>query len=246
MGILSTSVVSMKIVMGTGEVLNLSETNNRELFRCCQLAIGSLGIIVELTIRVQQSFDLLENNSQVDFSSFLKMETLKPALQKNKYLKLWCLPYKPYIARLWVQNEEKRSPKYDTLFNRIHHYLDRDFLTPYVFMPLLNTIIEMHKFSPKLYFFATFYRIVGPLFASSKNVNSAFILSSYILTLNFFFFFKSYLEKVLKSCILVIYLFMWNQNIAFRSKRLLIIWSKFRNWLRKRSFAPHYQQRFVS
>ncbi|MFF5213665.1 D-arabinono-1,4-lactone oxidase [Micromonospora sp. NPDC000442] len=57
-GNLSTQVSEMRLVTGTGEVLDVSATSNSDLLPAAQLSLGVLGVVTQLTLDLQPRYDL--------------------------------------------------------------------------------------------------------------------------------------------------------------------------------------------
>lgn len=58
LGSISTQVTALRLVTGTGEILNCSESENRDLFKAAQVSLGALGIITEVTLRCLPRYKL--------------------------------------------------------------------------------------------------------------------------------------------------------------------------------------------
>ena len=59
-GCLSTAVVSLQLLTPGGEIVELSEATDAELFRLAAVHLGALGIVTEVTLRVQPTFDVAQ------------------------------------------------------------------------------------------------------------------------------------------------------------------------------------------
>lgn len=57
-GGIATQVVAMELVVGTGEVLRCSATENAELFSAARVGLGALGIITAVTLQCVDAFTL--------------------------------------------------------------------------------------------------------------------------------------------------------------------------------------------
>ncbi len=57
-GTLATQIISITIALPTGELVEVSETNNRDLFKAAQISLGALGIITRYKLKVVKAFKL--------------------------------------------------------------------------------------------------------------------------------------------------------------------------------------------
>ncbi|MFB9854752.1 D-arabinono-1,4-lactone oxidase [Micromonospora andamanensis] len=57
-GNLSTQVAEVRLVSGTGEVVDVSATSNSELLPAARLSLGVLGVVTQLTLELQPRYDL--------------------------------------------------------------------------------------------------------------------------------------------------------------------------------------------
>ncbi|MDG4795838.1 D-arabinono-1,4-lactone oxidase [Micromonospora sp. WMMD1082] len=57
-GNLSTQVAELRLVTGTGEVLDVSATRNTDLLPAARLSLGALGVVTQLTLDVQPRYEL--------------------------------------------------------------------------------------------------------------------------------------------------------------------------------------------
>lgn len=64
---ISNQAVGLKLIVGTGDVIECSETENAEIFKAALVAFGSLGIITEATVQCVPAYKLHEKNWAVPF-----------------------------------------------------------------------------------------------------------------------------------------------------------------------------------
>jgi FAD-linked oxidoreductase len=57
-GTLATQIFSITIALPTGELIEVSENQNRELFKAAQISLGALGIITRYKLKVVKAFNL--------------------------------------------------------------------------------------------------------------------------------------------------------------------------------------------
>ena len=88
LGNLSSSIVGMKLVTGTGDLLTIKESDG-DLLNAARVSIGTLGIITEVTIEVVSLYDLDHNTYFCKFDDVIdKIDTLN---QENERFLIWWL-----------------------------------------------------------------------------------------------------------------------------------------------------------
>ncbi|MCB0637173.1 MAG: FAD-binding protein [Lewinella sp.] len=70
-GIIPTQVIGLRLVNGQGEVVNCSATENPDLFKAAQVALGALGVITEVTLQCVPAYRLLLENRQEKVAAVL-------------------------------------------------------------------------------------------------------------------------------------------------------------------------------
>ena len=66
-GSIATRVTALKIVVADGLLKECSETQNADLFRAALCSIGALGIIVEVTLKLERRFSIKQSYAWVSF-----------------------------------------------------------------------------------------------------------------------------------------------------------------------------------
>jgi L-gulonolactone oxidase len=89
--ILASSATHLRLVDGLGEVHELDESHEPELFSAARVHLGSLGVVTEVTFQCVDAFDLEERLELIDFDTVLA--DLDRIVDDNDYVKLWWLPY---------------------------------------------------------------------------------------------------------------------------------------------------------
>ncbi|PYS17747.1 MAG: hypothetical protein DMG11_34425 [Acidobacteria bacterium] len=88
LGNISSSIVGMKLVTGTGDLLTIKESDG-DLLDAARVSIGTLGIITEVTIEVVPLYDLDHNTYFCKFDDVIdKIDTLN---QENERFLIWWL-----------------------------------------------------------------------------------------------------------------------------------------------------------
>lgn len=94
LGSLSTQVVGLTLVSGTGELVRCSEQQHRELFKAAQLSLGALGIIVSVTLQLVPAFRLAYTWRRKPLARAL--ERLEAERDANRNFELYWFPYSPW------------------------------------------------------------------------------------------------------------------------------------------------------
>ncbi len=88
-GNLATLVIAMRLVSGTGDIVALHEGDSR--LEGARVNLGALGVVTELTLRVEPRFSLAEQTVPMGFEAAL---AAFPAYARDhEYAKLWWLPH---------------------------------------------------------------------------------------------------------------------------------------------------------
>jgi len=90
-GNISTQVIGLTVVDGTGEVHDVTEKSHPDLFRALQISLGSLGIIVQVTLRLRPSYKLRYESSRIPLSSCL--DRLDELTGANRNFEFYWFPY---------------------------------------------------------------------------------------------------------------------------------------------------------
>lgn len=127
-GILSASILELKITLANGKTEMCSPTKNVDLFRAALISLGALGIIVEITFQARPAFTLAwQQVVNTDLSMFNSWN--KDLWTQTEFVRVWWFPY-TRRAVVWTAEEtsepENPPPKsyYDAwLGYQIYHNL---------------------------------------------------------------------------------------------------------------------------
>lgn len=141
-GLVSSQVVSLKLVNGMGEVVSCSETEKPELFRAACLSLGKIGIIVEVTIRAVPAFQIKSCQEVINFDTLV--DNFDSIWTSDEFIRVWWFPYTKKCI-LWRASKttepisEPRKSWYGTFMGRLFYesllYVCTKFiprLTPFV------------------------------------------------------------------------------------------------------------------
>jgi FAD-linked oxidoreductase len=104
-GNIATQVIGLTLVTASGEVLEISETQNRELFKAAQVSIGALGVIAKVKLRLVPSYRLEYRRERSTFG-----ETLRRAEEwrdAHRQFEFYCFPYADGVQLKFLDQTDK-------------------------------------------------------------------------------------------------------------------------------------------
>ncbi|KAG0651766.1 hypothetical protein D0Z07_1687 [Hyphodiscus hymeniophilus] len=91
-GLLSSSILSLKITLSNGKTETCSPTQNPDLFRAALISLGALGIITEITFQAVPAFTLAwKQVVDTDLSMFNAWN--KELWTQTEFVRVWWFPY---------------------------------------------------------------------------------------------------------------------------------------------------------
>ncbi|MBQ1049606.1 FAD-binding protein [Micromonospora sp. C51] len=126
-GGLATFVEALTLVTATGEVLRCSAEEHPEVFDAARVALGSLGVLVEVTLRCVDAFVLLAHERPAALDAVLAQ--LPGLVDAHDHLEFFWFPY---TDRVQLKTND-RVPVDDRPLSRWRGWLDDDFLANTVF-----------------------------------------------------------------------------------------------------------------
>ncbi|XP_043919424.1 L-gulonolactone oxidase-like [Protopterus annectens] len=104
-GILGTQVVALTFMTASGEIMECADTVNKELFQAARLHLGSLGVILTVTLQCETAFRLHE---QI-FPSTLKevLDNLDSHLKKSEYFRFLWFPHTENASVIYQDRTDK-------------------------------------------------------------------------------------------------------------------------------------------
>ncbi|KAL9128293.1 MAG: hypothetical protein Q9217_002998 [Psora testacea] len=91
-GILSQSVLALKIMLANGRVVSCAKEQNPELFRAALVSLGALGIITEVTFQAVAAFDIEWAQSLHPLADILG-DWEKDLWTAKEFTRVWWMPY---------------------------------------------------------------------------------------------------------------------------------------------------------
>lgn len=129
-GNLSSMVEALRLVSGTGEIVEVSAESNADLLAAARVGLGSLGVITEVTLRCVEAFNLCERSWTLSFADATRqMQTL---VERHDHVKFWWLPHTDQVQVFAAdRTERERTPV------RLMHRVDDSGLLEPVFAGIL-------------------------------------------------------------------------------------------------------------
>lgn len=108
-GILSASILQLKIMLANGKMETCSPTQNAELFRAALISLGALGIIVEITFQAVPAFTLAwKQVVDTDLSMFNSWN--KNLWTQTEFVRVWWFPYTRRSV-VWTAEKTELAPR---------------------------------------------------------------------------------------------------------------------------------------
>lgn len=108
-GILSESILSLKITLANGKTETCSPTQNEELFRAALISLGALGIITEITFQAVPAFTLAWNQV-IDTDKAMLNSWNHMLWTQAEFVRVWWFPY-TRRAVVWTAAKTDLSPQ---------------------------------------------------------------------------------------------------------------------------------------
>jgi L-gulonolactone oxidase len=129
-GNLSSMVESLRMVTGRGEVVEVCEDNDPELFSAARVGLGCLGVITRVTLRCVPAFNLYERSWTLGFDQALRQ--MQSLVDRHDHVKFWWLPHTDRVQVFAADRTDR-----DTTPLKLMHRLDESGLLRPVFAGVL-------------------------------------------------------------------------------------------------------------
>jgi L-gulono-1,4-lactone dehydrogenase len=152
-GNMPSGVVALRVVTGTGELLDLTAGDPR--LDAARVGLGAFGIITQVTIRVVPAFRLCERTETIPFDRALA--DLDEIARSAEYVKLWWLPHTDAVI---VFRTERTTDAGDV--SKLARWVDRVVVNGLAFavllllgrflsflVPVLNRLVGKTYLSPR-------------------------------------------------------------------------------------------------
>jgi L-gulonolactone oxidase len=117
-GCLSTFVVELELVTGTGEIVRCSRDQNAELFMAALVGIGAVGVVTEVTLRGVDAFVLHADERPTPLGEVLAR--LDEHVASNEHFEFYWMPYTDRTltkSNNRVPSDSKPRGRFSTWFN---------------------------------------------------------------------------------------------------------------------------------
>ena len=107
-GILSQSVLALRIMLANGRTVSCSGKQNVELFRAALVSLGALGIVTEVTFQVVPVFNIEWAQSLHPLDEIIS-DWEKDLWIKKEFTRVWWMPYMKRCIR-WSADKTDKPP----------------------------------------------------------------------------------------------------------------------------------------
>ena len=105
-GILSESVLALKIMLANGRIISCSAEQNLDLFRAALVSLGALGVIIEVTFQAVRSFDIEWSQSLHPLEEILS-DWEKDLWTRTEFTRVWWMPYMKRCIKWRAEKTDK-------------------------------------------------------------------------------------------------------------------------------------------
>ena len=106
-GILSQSVLGLKVLLSNGRTVSCSAEQNKDLFRAALVSLGALGIIIEVTFQAVPAFNIEWLQTLHPMEEILG-EWEKDLWIQNEFTRIWWMPYMKQAVK-WRANRTEQA-----------------------------------------------------------------------------------------------------------------------------------------
>ena len=107
-GILSQSVLALRIMLANGRIVSCSKEQNVELFRAALVSLGALGIVTEVTFEAVPVFNIEWVQSLHPLDEIIA-DWEKDLWTKTEFTRVWWMPYMKRCIR-WSADKTGKPP----------------------------------------------------------------------------------------------------------------------------------------
>ena len=113
-GALDQQVKSMQILIPSGQILTVSETENKDIFEAAKVSLGALGIISTVTLKVEKEYNLNINTKNLTFDEMIEnIDQIK----LSDYIRFWWVPHTNKVQQWTANRTNKPTTKTNAFAN---------------------------------------------------------------------------------------------------------------------------------
>jgi L-gulono-1,4-lactone dehydrogenase len=143
-GCLSTFIVGLTLVTGTGEVRNCTATENADLFAAARVGLGALGVVVSVTLQCVDAFVLYAHERMGRLADVLA--SWESLIADNDHCDMYWFPY---TDRVQIKTNNRVGAD-DQPLSRFRGWLDDDFLSNTLYDGVCRIGRTMPSFVPPI------------------------------------------------------------------------------------------------
>lgn len=109
LGSLSAQVTGFRLILANGDVLNCSANENPEIFAAGRVAMGTLGIMTEISVQALPAYKLAERNFALPVSElFANLDAL---VKGNRHFEFFWFPYAESVVCKSLNLSDAKAPE---------------------------------------------------------------------------------------------------------------------------------------
>lgn len=146
-GLISQSIVELKIVTADGAVRTCSRTENNDLFRAALISLGALGIIVEIKFQTVPAYSLKWSQT-IDSDEVMFREWDKSLWTQGHFVRVWWFPYtrRSVVWKANIANEDHYDQPASWYDNTLGYLVYHNLLWMAQYVPSMLPTIEWFVF----------------------------------------------------------------------------------------------------
>ena len=144
-GILSQSVLGLKIMLSNGRIVSCSAEHNPDLFRAALVSLGALGIITEVTFQAVDAFNIAWHQTLVPMPEILEQWN-KDLWTEKEFTRVWWMPYMKKAVKWTAEKTDKpaKNPKQSWLRGALGFHSYHTLLWITNWFPMLLPLLERY------------------------------------------------------------------------------------------------------
>ena len=108
LGSFSSQVAGFRLLLASGEILHCSPTENETTFAAGRTALGSLGVMIDISMQVRPAYRLVEKNFLLPIGEL--WERLEEFVQGNRHFEFFWFPYSDVAVCKTLNESSEPAP----------------------------------------------------------------------------------------------------------------------------------------